>query len=658
MTETSVSIGRKVAAPTTFDEAMDRLESVLPGFERREHQTTFAHAVEEVLADGTHLVAQGGCGVGKSFALAIPAILSGKKVVLATATKALQDQIAHKDLPFLQEHLGVDFTFAVLKGRSNYACHLKLADPDVIQEIGVDFDAIIEDLQAEDATGERDSLSVEVADRTWRSMTISSDDCLGKNECPFAETCLAEKAKTKAKAADVVVVNHALLMVDLVIREMSEGTVSMLPDYDLVIIDECHELENYATTILGTQFSEGTVRSLTGEVLAFARRYGKVDEVDEFVNATLGALTALWPRLPDGRITMSDLNEASDEWVGMANSLHDLAAAIASIDLDDVSADQIKQARLQWRRLTKRSHNAQSKFADIVVASFAKLVRWVEVTKRGREEVRVIHSAPIEIGEMLDALLFSKTQVIMASATVMVDGSPEHIAGRLGVTDYRSVDVGTPFDFSTQAMLYIPRHLPDPSKDRAAWSNMIIPEIRDLVRASDGRALLLFTSTKEMRSAYETLSEMLPYTCLMQGQATNKVLVDTFKADTHSVLFATRSFFTGVDIPGEALSLLVVDKVPFAVPSDPIVEARCDAIQARGGNPFTEFSIPEMILPLEQGVGRLIRHTTDIGVMAILDPRIMTKPYGRKIRRSLPEAPLVHTIADVEAFFDRVGAAA
>lgn len=655
------------APPTNFVEAQAALSASLPGYTERPQQIRLATAVERALGEGQHFLGEAGCGTGKSLGYLIPAIVSGKRVVVSTATKALQDQIAGKDLPFLAEHLGVPFTYALLKGRSNYACVAKMNDADAQAEAPVLVKMLgISQNRGDDPTflGERDDFDVE--DSEWRKATTSSEECPGKRDCPFASSCFAEKAKERAKAADVVVVNHALYLTDLRLRTETDGLASMLDAHDAVIFDEAHEIEEYAGTVFGSSFTEAGVRNLLGECRNFARRYLRDTEAEATIGAAIAgvetAMAALWMVLKPGTIREATLLEAADQFVDFTNALGDLNDAIKSRTLlEEVATVDLDKARDKKNRLQKKTRAQFDRFQVIVTGAFTDYVRWVEEeTLRRGDKRRVIKVAPVSVAEILKRDLFENEEedvtAILTSATLSVGGKFDYIASRLGVSDFSSDDVGTPFDYATQSALYVPKDLPDPGKEREAWASMAVFEMGELVKASQGRALLLFTSTKAMREAYETLSTRLPYTCLMQGQAPNKVLAERFAAETSSVLFATRSFMTGFDAQGETLSLVVIDKLPFPVPTEPLTEARCNLIKEQGGSDFSGYTIPVMTLVLKQAFGRLIRHRDDRGVVAILDPRLETKGYGRGILHSLPPAQRLSSLDAVKATFARIEA--
>ena len=648
----------------TFADAEARLADTLPGYESRPQQVALATAVEHALGDGHHFLGEAGCGTGKSLGYLIPAILSGKRVIVSTATKALQDQVWSKDLPFLAENLDVKFTYAILKGRTNYLCRAKVEDPDVLADLPSKeiFFSTIKTREVEPAfMAERDDFGDQVSDQEWRKVITSSEECPGKTSCPLGNVCFAEKAKAKAKASDLVVVNHALFLTDLKIKTETEGLASMLAEYDAVIFDEAHEIEEYAGSVFGSQFTEAGVRNLCGEVRNFARRYLPEGEtaslLSDAVTEVESTMTGLWMVLKVGTVREATLMEAADQFVDFTNALGDLNAVMKRRDLLTYSPTSTYEKAADKRgRLQKKTRSQFDRFQVIVTGAFTEHVRWVEEEKmRNGSTRKIIKVAPVTVAPILRDSLFEAEDgptVVMVSATLSVKNSFDYIAGRLGVNVYADADVGTPFDYAKQAALYVPRNLPDPTKEKAAWLSLSVFEMGELVKASKGRALLLFTSNASMKNAYDTLSSRLPYTCMKQGDQPNKVLAERFMADKSSVLFATRSFMTGVDFQGDACSLVVVDKLPFPVPTEPLTEARCNLIQEAGGSSFSGYTIPVMTLILKQAFGRLIRHRGDTGVVAILDPRLATKGYGKDILNSLPPAQRLSTLADVQAFYD------
>ena len=690
---------------TTFDAAQGNLAATLPGYEPREKQSALAHKIEsQIRGEGTsrHALLQASTGTGKSLAYLIPAILSGKKVVVSTATKALQDQIANKDLPFLAEHLGVDFTHSILKGRSNYLCQAELArlgddDPALAAKVT----AKLESLSSNGAFPERfyaEETDLDVTPVEFRKLTVGSGDCPGKSQCPFGETCFSENAKADAKEAQVVVVNHALLATDLWLDEITGGKASMLGDYDVLIVDEAHELVDYATNVWGVTLREHTLISLGEEATNFFGKIGSKDAQEFQRQSDSYALLIhdLWSKLEAGRLRFTDIIALGDELVRINAALVDMKNLVQAqgqrIDNGERDVKSVQSLKASYNRLLRRFSNACDSIAALVTADDENVKFVEEETKKFRGKTtttKVIQALPVQMGEILDRALWQDDRTcrncngtgteenlktcfrcggsghkvnltsLLLSATLTTDGGRfDYVAKQLGLGTFETFDVGTPFDFQNQARLYIPAHLPEPSPaNRETWASMSIAEIGDLINASDGRALVLFTSTKQMKAAYDHLSPRLPYTCLVQGNGTNKELARIFTEDEHSVLFATKSFMTGVDFQGSTCSLVVIDKLPFAVPTDPIVEARCELIEKQGGNTFAEFQVPMMTLILQQAFGRLIRHGNDAGVVAILDRRLTSKGYGRKIVASLPDAPLVTNIEEVQSFFEKVGAA-
>lgn len=666
--------------PTTFAEAEAVLAEKLPGYESRPQQQRLAQEVEACLAQDslqgspTHLVAQAGCGTGKSLGYLIPAILSGKRVVIATATKALQDQIATKDLPFLEENLGVPFTWAVVKGRSNYACLAELRGDEADAQPNIDeIRAQVEEILAEQMNaigpkdevpvtlkprmGERDDLP-EMEHKVWAKITVSGEDCPGRSNCPMGESCFAERAKELGKAANIVVVNHALLFTDLFLKEVTGGVASMLGEYDFVVFDEAHEAEEYAKNMLGTQFTEAGLRQLATEVRNFARKWDNGEAAEDAAGQLGAATQQLWSVLEPGkRVRGATVAEHEAEWENLAIALSVLVESLSKVSLDMVPDASYPKVYQRKTTLLNRARNARDRAVDIIVDAATtevkdNLVTWIEeeTTRRG-DKRKVIKSAPVDVSATLRDWLFEKTPAILVSATILVDGKPDYVVGRLGVTDHSYIDVGTPFDFQAQARLFLDRSLPDPGKEREVWEVVSVEKMLELVLASEGRALLLFTGTKQMKRAFEQLKDRIPQECKVQGGGmNNRDLGEWFKTNHDSVLFATRSFMTGFDVQGQSLSLVVIDKLPFPVPTEPMVEATCEQIEADGGNSFRDYTTPVMSLVLQQAHGRLIRHRNDKGVVAILDPRMETKAYGKTILRSLPASPKISTVTEVADF--------
>lgn len=611
---------------------------------------------------------------GKSFASLIPAILSGKRVVFATATKALQDQIRDKDLPFLEETLGVPFSWTVLKGRSNYACVAKLDDPETIAEVG-GIAAIREVIElhanVEGWFGEREQFRA-MTDAEWRSLTMSSDECPGKSDCPWGGECLAEKAKREALESDVVVVNQALLMIDAHLGATTDRAANMLGEYDALIVDEAHELEDWATGALTARFTVAGVLNLMGRVSnAITKANGDLPlDISTKIEAIRSGIVEIFEGFErshesGGRIYLGDMLQREDEWFEIITAMIDIETQLGNIidrfSLEGRDSTEGRRQRRQLQTAHRRMASMRGRIVDLLTTPESDLVRWLTIEdrtdRRGRQSrVVILESAPVSVASFMAAHMWRpERSYALISATISVDKTMEYVAGRLGITSWDELLVGTPFDYPNQAGLYIPGNLPIPSgQSRGAWELAAANEMVELIRASGGGALVLFTSRKSMQSAYSRLTEALPeidFRC--QGEAPNPTLLDWFKSNTNGCLLATRSFMTGVDVPGESLRLLILDKLPFPTPTDPMVEARCEALDnAKDGSSFMGYTVPVMTLILQQAVGRLVRTRSDRGVMAILDPRLVTKGYGTKIVRSLPPARRLNHIGEVAAMFD------
>lgn len=645
------------SCPRDWAGAQDLLRETMPGFEERPEQNKLALAIERNISEGQTLIGQAGCGTGKSVAALVPAIASGERVVYSTATKALQSQIFTKDLPFLQGALFPDMKFAMLKGRSNYVCHARLQDMDSSSVKDRVLAAIDEGyINNDPISGERDSIGFDVDDQTWRSMTISSEDCPGRGTCPFGMECLHGRAVDEARESNVVVVNHALVMQDAAIN-----IGSVIGEYKHLIVDEAHELEEYATSALTGRMSVASFTSMANNCHGRLRDLGfDFEDVAEETNAmalTIPRLAqAFFAGLPtDGkRIRQKWFVDNADE-VGLIEIINAITPILRVFDramgkilsLDYGTIDSKKRSTILAYR--SRLANARRNLTDLVMKSDAEVVRFVD-DSNGSKNLMVV---PVSVADRLPTMLWDALDSkSLISATLLVDGSADYIKSRLGVESDVDMDAGTPFDYSTQSMLYIPRGISEPTPaKRGQWEREIITQIENLVASSRGRALVLFTSTSAMNKAFSALTGRIDYPMRKQGDAPLSRLVDWFRDHNDAVLFGTRSLFTGLDVQGDSLSLVIIDKLPFPVPTEPVYEARAEDVKRRGGDDFGSLTIPMMALPLQQAFGRLIRTKSDRGVVAILDPRVVTKGYGKKILRSLPGARLVDSLGDVHHFF-------
>lgn len=640
-------------APKTFAEAEVALAQRLPGYESRPQQQALANAIEIALAGATPLIAEAGCGTGKSLGAMIPAILSGQRTVVATATIALMEQYANKDLPFLEENLGVKFTWALLKGRSNYLCWAKASNPENIDPTLVA--ALLDEVEKnEDHTGDREHFETKIDKAEFSKVASTSAECPGKRECPFGEVCFAEKAKKKANSSDVVITNTAMLMTDLKVREATDGMGAMLGLYENLIIDEAHELEEIATSQLEETFRPSSTNRLVKDAATFATGQQTFLKTEQAVSQAANAVQAV---LPDPgkdkvRLGLSFFLAHVDEFVVLIESLRNLRDEVMEVTIQHGDTRKVQAKR---EIILKRIANQMRRYETLVTAEESDLVRWVEIEDTHQGPVRVLHFAPINVAPFLRTWLWDSVTPILISATMSVGGDFSFIQDRLGLSDAKTVDVGTPFDYSTQALLFVPGpEMPNP-KARSAWLTYAQTATMELIQNAGGGALLLFTSRSAMTDAYNSLKpriESAGMTVLAQGiSGTNKEIAKAFQADTHSVLFALKSFFTGVDIQGESCRLVIIDKLPFPVPSEPVFQARGDALKRQGKSDFRDLSIPMMTLTLIQGYGRLIRTKKDKGVVAILDSRLSGTTWGNKIVDSMPDSPATTSLAEVREFY-------
>lgn len=623
-----------------------------PHFEPRLPQRALAQKVETCVKGGTHLLAQAPTGVGKSFGGSVPlidyAVENNVTIVVATAMKSLQDQYFNKDLPHLAANYR-PFRFAVIKGRSNYLC---LAKTNSLKpgEISVDLDTLDKIIKDPATTGDIDQLTIEVTPADRSKLTTTSDECPGKRDCPFGAVCFAERAKEAAKAAHVVVTNHSLLVTDALI-----GQGSLLPPYERLLIDEGHELESYTTNTLSNEITSGGLLKLATDVAAFIEDRSYLVKAQEPIADLFQELgRRIDPKERTTPLNADVIAEVGAQIMACLDVVAGFATKVAGVT---IHGDDSKSEKKQ--RLRKRVDSMRARLEGVIMADFADLVRWIE--KNDRQGV-ILKFSPISVANFLRNNIWSRTPVTIMSATLAVGSDFSFLAERLGfdLNDTETFDCETPFDYKRQARTYIPRNVPDPSVNEGGHRAAVTMGMSELVKASDGRALLLFTSDKEMRFAYDYLRgvvEGMGHRALRQGQLPTRQLSEIFADDEHSVLFALKSFFTGIDVQGDSLRLLHINKLPFPNPSDVINKARCSLIDAKnGGKPwgskgsFEKFTLPTMALDLLQAYGRLIRSVQDTGLVAISDPRLFSKKYGSTIINALPPAPLLDELDQATAF--------
>jgi ATP-dependent DNA helicase DinG len=643
------------------------LAQAIPGFVARPAQQRMATAVAEAITAREPLIAEAGTGTGKTFAYLVPALLSGLRVIVSTGTKALQDQLYHRDLPRVREALGRPLRAALLKGRANYVCLHRLDQAGRQGELtSREQVAELERIRTwakRTRRGDLAEVSSLPEDSPLRPLvTSTTDNCLG-SECPFWNDCFVVKARAEAQAADLVVVNHHLLLADLAIRE--EGFGEILPGASAFILDEAHQLPDLASQFFGDTVSSRMLQDLARDVqLACA--------------STTGALAALAPparaleaRLRSLRVALDTLPPRGVVGLWLAQpaivaELDGLQEALAALDAAlgpfVEAAPEFAAARLRLTTVVERLQQWQGDDAarraaqtagdddhepdpDRLPPSPEAQVRWYELTPRGFS----IAITPLDVAAPLRRYREqSRAAWIFTSATLAVGGDVGHIARKLGLYDPQTLVEESPFDWPNQALCYQPPNLPDPG-DRE-YTLQVLRAAWPVLKASNGRAFLLFTSHRALREAAEKL-QAGPWPLFVQGTAPRHELLERFRASGNGVLLGAASFWEGVDVAGDALSVVLIDKLPFAAPDDPVLEARLEAVRRRGGNPFVAEQIPQAAIALKQGVGRLIRTHADRGVLVLCDPRLISKPYGRLFLASLPPFRRTRSVADVQAFF-------
>ena len=628
------------------------LAAALPAFEPRPGQRTMAAAVGDILGGGGVLLAEAGTGTGKTLAYLVPAILSGRRVLVSTGTRNLQDQIYYKDLPALREALGVPFTAAYMKGRANYLCLqrfesvLEGGEPRGPAD-GAYIDALRE-WAAQTETGDRSEVEDLPDDYPlWNEISAASENCIG-TECPRYDDCFVTRMRRQALESDLVIVNHHLLCADAAVRQSAYGEV--IPSCACTVIDEAHQLENVATQYFGISVSNYRLEELARDgqrALAGIEPAGAADSdearrrVDDVRYRGQVFAEALRNIVPEGdrmRVTAEKLEPATEPAGGLAESLTALERTLG----------ELADATEELTALARRAGELRQQVRFLLDASETGFVYFLE--RRGKGVF--LRAAPIDVSDIVRELILERADgTVLTSATLAVDDTFDYFRGRLGITDAHEMRLPPEYDFAAQAVLYLPRHMPPPRSERFAGA--MAQELGELLRATRGRAFVLFTSYANLRAVHRQLDPALPYPLLVQGSAPRSVLLREFRSTPEAVLLATSSFWQGVDVAGESLSCVVIDKLPFASPSDPVTAARIEAIEAVGGNAFADYQVPLAILTLLQGFGRLIRHRNDRGVLALFDARVRTRGYGRRFLDSLPPAPITHEVAAVRSFISR-----
>jgi ATP-dependent DNA helicase DinG len=628
-----------------------------PAYEFRRGQLQMAEAVEQALTEKRHLIVEAGTGTGKTLAYLLPVIRSGKRVIISTGTKTLQEQLFFKDIPFLQEHLG-ELRVCYMKGRANYLCRKKLydlTDQPVLNGLEeINQFKIISDWEKTTETGDRAELAeMPESSQLWSKLDARTDRCIG-TECQQFDRCFITEMRRRAAESDIIIVNHHLFCADLAIKSATERApdAGVLPEAGVVVFDEAHELEDVATDFFGVSVSNLRVEDVLRDVEQTLRRANLPLAQALAASARVRERSQLFfSILPpgDGRFAFENraefLEENGDEFIGLLNTLLHLYGELQAVpDKPD-----------EVHNLCRRIEELRVQLGFVMESNQKNTVFWIERRGerrggRGAQQNVFLQATPITVSDILRQTLFDNLETaVLTSATLAVGGGFDYIRGRLGLEHAREVIVPSHFDYPSQALLYVPPDLPDPREPR--FVEKASQRVRQLLEITRGRAFCLFTSYSFMNQLYERLLGELEFPMLLQGSAPKNALLEEFRMTPNAVLFATSSFWQGVDVQGEQLSCVIIDRLPFAVPNDPVVGARIKAIDADGGNAFFEYQVPSAVISLKQGFGRLIRSLHDRGLLCLLDNRILKKQYGRVFLDSLPQYARTTDIRAVERFF-------
>jgi len=640
------------------------LSSSHPAYEFRRGQLQMAEAVEQAITDKRHLLVEAGTGTGKTLAYLLPAIRSGKRVIVSTGTKNLQEQLFYKDVPFLEQVLFPNgegrLRVCYMKGRNNYLCRQKLYDlknQPILRELAevAQYQAIAE-WERHTETGDRAEISgLPEGSALWHKIDARSDACTGQ-KCPQFDRCFITEMRRRALESDIVIVNHHLFFADLAIKRAAEQApdVGVLPEAGIAIFDEAHELEEVAGSYFGVAVSNLRLDELARDVETTLRQRKTLPASVSLACANLRERSQFFFGLippGEGRFAFTNregfLEENGDDYISVMNALTRLMAEL----------EGMKEKPEELVQFARRAEEFKVQLSFILEAKDRNTVFWIERRGglgRARSGARIVslQATPIDVSQLLRQTLFENLDTaVLTSATLAVSNGFDYIQRRLGLDHARSLIVPSHFDYSRQALLYVPPDLPDPRSDQFAARSAQV--MRRILEITQGRAFCLFTSYAQMHDIYERLLGELEYPMLIQGSAPRSALLEEFRTTRNAILFATSSFWQGVDVQGEQLSCVIIDRLPFAVPNDPVVAARVAAIAADGGNAFMEYQVPGAVITLKQGFGRLIRSLHDRGVLVLLDNRIRRQRYGRVFLESLPKYRVAQGLEDVEEFFSR-----
>lgn len=627
----------------------------ISGYRARSQQQEMAQAIADTIANNRILVAEAGTGTGKTFAYLVPALLAGGKVIISTGTKTLQDQIFSRDLPTIRAALKVPVTVALLKGRANYICHHYLEKTIQNEHISfisrdeIKFLKLIENYANITKTGDKVGLQ-EVPENAaiWHQVTSTRENCLG-SECPSYKKCFVMEARKKALSADVVVVNHHLFFADVMLRD--EGVSELLPACNTVIFDEAHQLPETASLFFGESVS-------TSQLLDLARdsKVESIQHAKDFVQLP-EAIASMEKAARDLRLSITTENTRIALTIVKKNHAFQVALELLQEKLTTLTSMLESQAERSeglencWQRSADILNRIERWHNQVETDEF---VRWVEVYNHALQ----LNATPLSIAEIFNKQLNASPRAwIFTSATLSVKKDFSHYNHEMGLASAQSTCWDSPFDFASQALLYVPTGLSEPNSQ--TYTEQVVNAALPVLRASHGRAFFLCTSLRAMQQIHDLLKEafdreQLDYPILVQGESSRSNILDNFRQTGNAILIGSQSFWEGVDVRGQALSLVVIDKLPFAPPDDPVLSARIDKINKEGRNAFMEYQLPRAVINLKQGAGRLIRDENDRGVLMICDPRLITKSYGKRIWQSLPPMKRTRQLADVEKFFSTI----